>query len=115
MCGGGAAGSGCCDYQTVMNALLMRSEQLGSASASVGRMTATVRLTPPHPDRHPDLLRPPGCFFPLVYDALHPPLSHEQVRVRIHTTPVLMPRPNYYAATATLHVLFINDRGRELG
>lgn len=65
VCGGGAAGSGRCDYQTVMNALLMRSEQLGSASASVGRMTATVRLTPPNPqlDRHHDLLRPPGCFF----------------------------------------------------
>lgn len=49
VCGGGAAGSGCCDYQTVMNALLMRSEQLGSASASMGRMTATVHLTPPSP------------------------------------------------------------------
>lgn len=73
-----------------------------------------MSASPPRLDRHPDLLRPPGCFFSLVCGALHPPLSHEQVRTRIHTTPVLMPRLNYYAA-ATLHVLFINDRGRELG
>lgn len=38
----GAVRSGCCDYQSVMNALLMCPEQLDSASVSFGKMTATV-------------------------------------------------------------------------
>lgn len=49
VCGGGAVGSGSCDYPSVMNALLMRSEQLDS-----GRDDRHCLLTP-RSDRHSDL------------------------------------------------------------
>lgn len=116
VCGSGAVGSGCCDYQGVMNALLMSSEQLDSAS--LGRMTATV-CRPPHPTPPlTDTLTFTSTEVFFSQRSSSSSFTHAGVNAQVHpyicySTP-LLPQPSYYA-TATLHVLFINDRGRELG
>lgn len=105
----GAVRSGCCDYQSVMNALLMCPEQLDSASVSLGGMTATVgSLT------ETLTFTSTGVFFSRLYRSSLSSFTHAGANVQVHPyicyLTLRLPQPSYYAQAA-LHVLFINDRG----